>query len=165
MNLDDLREFMRRGREAQRAVDEALGYALVRDREHTGIRCLACGLVSYHPEDVQQKAMRQLSCIPRGREQEALMTERFIVAEVSKNWDSGEEVTPTGLLAEQFERVINVNHARGYRLLSFALHRLMTSATEMNETIIAVFERRGESGDPDPEAKPTENANEDGPVA
>lgn len=65
----------------------------------------------------------------------------FIVAEVSKNWRGGAEVTPTGLLATQFERVIEVNRKRGYRLLTFALHRLMTAPDEMNETIIAVFER------------------------
>jgi NAD(P)-dependent dehydrogenase (short-subunit alcohol dehydrogenase family) len=66
-----------------------------------------------------------------------------IGAEVSKNWRDGIEVTPgSGLLAEQFERVINVNFARGYTLLTFQVHRLMARPDEMNETIIAVFERR-----------------------
>jgi RimJ/RimL family protein N-acetyltransferase len=70
------------------------------------------------------------------------MNERFIVSEVSKNWIAGREVTPgSGLIAEQFERVIAHNHARGYRLLTFHLHRLMTKPDEMNETIIAVFQR------------------------
>jgi len=67
----------------------------------------------------------------------------FIVAEVSKNWFNGVEATPgTGLLAEQFERVINVNAARGYQLHSFQVHRLMVRPDELNETIIAVFEDR-----------------------
>jgi hypothetical protein len=70
------------------------------------------------------------------------MSEQFIVAEVSKNWIAGQELTPgSGLLAQQFEHVIAVNHARGYRLLTFQLHRLMTQPDELNETIIAVFER------------------------
>ena len=70
------------------------------------------------------------------------MTEPFIVAEVSKNWIDGREVTPgSGLLAQQFERVINVNHARGYRLVTFRISRTMVRPDEMNETIIAVFSR------------------------
>jgi hypothetical protein len=67
---------------------------------------------------------------------------QFIVAEVSKNWIDGVEVTPgSGLLAQQFERVIAHNAARGYRLLQYQLHRMMTGPREMNETIIAVFEK------------------------
>jgi hypothetical protein len=70
-------------------------------------------------------------------------TDPFIVAEVSKNWRNGVEVTPgSGLLAQQFERVMLVNAGRGYRLLQFQLHRTMTGPDELNETIIAVFERR-----------------------
>ena len=70
------------------------------------------------------------------------MPERFIVAEVSKNWIGGAELHPErGLIAEQFERVVNVNAARGYRLVTFSLHRLITNPDQMNETIIAVFER------------------------
>jgi hypothetical protein len=66
---------------------------------------------------------------------------RFIVAEVSKNWIAGAELHPErGLLAEQFERVINTNATRGYHLVTFSLHRLMTRADQLNETIIAVFE-------------------------
>jgi hypothetical protein len=64
---------------------------------------------------------------------------RFIVAEVSKNWTNGRELEP-GLLAQRFEHIIEVNRQRGYRLQSFSLHRLQTGPTEMNETIIAVFE-------------------------
>jgi hypothetical protein len=64
----------------------------------------------------------------------------FIVAEISKNWIDGREATPgSGLLAQQFELCINTNRARGYRLSSFQVHRMMTGPVEMNETIIAVF--------------------------
>jgi hypothetical protein len=73
---------------------------------------------------------------------------RVIVAEVSKNWREGREVTPgSGLIAEQFERVIDVNAQRGYRLVTFSLHRLMVREDELNETIIAVFERHQPSAD------------------
>lgn len=66
---------------------------------------------------------------------------RFIVGEVSKNWIGGAELHPEkGLIAEQFEVLINVNAARGYRLVTFSLHRLITNPDQMNETIIAVFE-------------------------
>jgi hypothetical protein len=72
------------------------------------------------------------------------MSARFIVAEISKNWIGGRELTPgSGLLAQQFERVIAHNHRRGYRLLTFQLHRLMTQPDELNETIIAIFEFQG----------------------
>jgi hypothetical protein len=68
--------------------------------------------------------------------------EHHIVAEISKNWIEGREVVPgSGLLCQQFERVIAVNWDRGYRLVSFTLHRMMVHRNEMNETIIAVFER------------------------
>jgi hypothetical protein len=64
----------------------------------------------------------------------------FIVAEISKSWINGESHTPL-LLAQYFERAIEVNRERGYRLHSFQLHRFMVSFEQMNETIIAVFER------------------------
>lgn len=67
--------------------------------------------------------------------------QQFIVAEISKNWADGQEVAPSGLLCQQFEKVIEVNLGRGYRLHSFQLHRLMTDPRTMNETIVAVFER------------------------
>ena len=68
---------------------------------------------------------------------------QFIVAEISKNWWDGEPVKPTGLLAQQFEHVIAVSLEQGYRLHSFQLYRMMTADDELNETIIAVFERAG----------------------
>jgi transcriptional regulator with XRE-family HTH domain len=71
--------------------------------------------------------------------------DRFLVAELSKNWIGGLEVMPgSGLIAQQFERVLAHHHARGYRLLTFQLHRLMTQPDELNETILAVFERHAD---------------------
>ncbi len=68
----------------------------------------------------------------------------FIVAEISKSWIDGKPVSNTKFIAESFEYVIETNRQRGYRLHSFQLHRLMVSITQMNETIVAVFERVGE---------------------
>lgn len=74
------------------------------------------------------------------------VNQRFIVAEISKTWVNGN--SPTPLLCEQFEMVIEHNRTRGYRLHSFQLHRLIVSRysdqsdDQMNETIIAVFELR-----------------------
>ena len=63
----------------------------------------------------------------------------MIVAEVNKNWRDGRPLTP-GPLCQEFEKVINVNRQRGYRLHSFVLHQLRGPGTIM-ETIIAVFEK------------------------
>lgn len=69
-------------------------------------------------------------------------TPQFIVAEVSKNWRSGHPVNGDArTIAALFELVIEHNQGRGYRLLSFQLHRMMTSVDELNETIVAVFEK------------------------
>ena len=68
-------------------------------------------------------------------------TQEFIVAEISKNWKNGqEEMINSGLICQQFERVINVNFKRGYELHSFQLHRTFVGEA-FNETIIAVFQR------------------------
>lgn len=70
------------------------------------------------------------------------MGQRFIVAEVSKNWTDGYHAdNDTRLLAQMFEHIINVNDERGYRLHSFEIHRRMADERTLNETIIAVFER------------------------
>jgi len=69
------------------------------------------------------------------------MTE-FIVAEISKNWtleNAGGEFTPDDFIRAKFEEVIEFNRRRGYLLYTFQFHRLMTSPTNLNETIIAVF--------------------------
>ena len=69
--------------------------------------------------------------------------DRFIVAEVSQNWHDGAPTRHEGLLlSQQFERVINVNDGRGYRLVSFTVSHVMTSPDDLTETLIAVFERR-----------------------
>lgn len=67
----------------------------------------------------------------------------FIVAEVSTNWPKTWPVGPNDLIAGKFEEVIEHNRRRGYRLHSFQLHRLLVDAEQMNETIVAVFERTG----------------------
>lgn len=64
----------------------------------------------------------------------------FIVAEISKNWINGFSASPL-LLCQQFERAIEHNRLRGYRLHSFQLHQVRITDNELNETIIAVFER------------------------
>jgi hypothetical protein len=51
----------------------------------------------------------------------------FIVAEISKNWIDGKGVVDDMPIAVLFERVIETNTRRGYRLHSFQLHRLMTT--------------------------------------
>jgi hypothetical protein len=65
------------------------------------------------------------------------MSQRFIVAEVSKNWPQEQPK----LLAELFEEIINVNWDRGYKLVSWKLHRFTPEPNQLNETIIAVFEQ------------------------
>lgn len=70
------------------------------------------------------------------------MADPFIVSEISKNWSGGAEVAPErGPLCKQFEMVINHNAGRGYRLMTFQIHRFMVGPGTFNETIIAVFEK------------------------
>lgn len=68
--------------------------------------------------------------------------ESTIVAEVSANWRDGEPLGPGGLICSRFESVIAANAARGYRLRDWQLSRLVCANGDINETIIAVFERR-----------------------
>jgi hypothetical protein len=88
------------------------------------------------------------------------MNDKFIVAEISKNWMAGSPVSATGLIAQQFEAVINRNAERGYRLLSFTLDRVITAPGDMNETIIAVFERIERPHPPIPNALQTNPGDE-----
>jgi hypothetical protein len=70
------------------------------------------------------------------------MSERFIVAEMSKNWIGDEPYEPgTLLISHMLEHVINENHRRGYRLYSFVMNRVV-SGDVLNETIVAVFEKQ-----------------------
>jgi len=67
--------------------------------------------------------------------------QKFIVAEITKNWKEGVPfMGDTVILANKFEKVIEVNDGRGYRLHSFTLHQLITAPGCMCETIIAVFQ-------------------------
>ena len=69
------------------------------------------------------------------------MTDKFIVAEITKNWEKGTPVSD--LIAQRFEEVINVNIARGYKLIDW---RLSSSQTDnlLTETIVAIFELNNE---------------------
>lgn len=63
-----------------------------------------------------------------------------IVAEISKNWRAGRSVTnSTTTIAMDFEKVINTNLARGYRLRDWQLSCVI-GGMDINETIIAVFD-------------------------
>ncbi len=68
----------------------------------------------------------------------------FIVAEISKTWIAGLSKTKL-TVGQEFERAIEVNRVRGYRLHSFQLHQrhvpeLRKAPEQFVETIIAVFE-------------------------
>lgn len=73
-------------------------------------------------------------------EEGELKERRFIVAEISKNYLNGMPAFATPPLSIAFEEIVNVNAQRGFRLVQFQLHRMMVNATDLNETIIAVFE-------------------------
>jgi len=75
------------------------------------------------------------------------MPDRFLVAEISKNWPEDPAEKTAGLtLAQLFERIINSNWERGYRLVEWKLSRLdlQFCPPGLNETIIAVFTLREE---------------------
>lgn len=70
------------------------------------------------------------------------MSDRFIVAEISKNFENGVPCDPSRpFLHQEFEQIINYNDRRGYTLKTFQLHRHVESPGKFNETIIAVFEK------------------------
>jgi hypothetical protein len=78
--------------------------------------------------------------------------QKFIVAEISKNWPEENTEDTSRMrphLGERFEDVINNNLERGYRLISWKLdRRLIGEELEyLNETIIAVFEKDGQAED------------------
>lgn len=75
-------------------------------------------------------------------QQEVETQERFIVAEVSKNWPEEPLDGQPRYLAQRFEKVINDNWQRGYRLVDWKFSRLLSqSQNHVNETIVAVFEQ------------------------
>ena len=63
---------------------------------------------------------------------------RFIVAEITKNWEPNTPVSD--LLSQKFEGVININVDRGYKLVDWRLTSAYTGEC-FTETIIAIFER------------------------
>jgi len=64
--------------------------------------------------------------------------DKYIVAEVTKNWTLETQVD--NLLSNRFETVININHARGYKLIDWKLGQTVMSEV-FTETIIAIFEK------------------------
>lgn len=62
---------------------------------------------------------------------------KFIVAEITKNWTS--QTPATDFLSQKFEGVINVNAERGYKLIDWKLSTVVKNDT-LTETIIAIFE-------------------------
>jgi len=73
--------------------------------------------------------------------------ERFIVAEITKNWyvDS----PATDILSQRFEAVINVNAERGYKLVDWKLN-VSANGAALAETIIAIFEKEMPQLNPKP---------------
>ena len=63
--------------------------------------------------------------------------DRFIVAEITKNWNK--ETPVSDLIGQKFEAVININAARGYKLIDWRLSSTQ-SGELLTETIIAIFE-------------------------
>lgn len=63
--------------------------------------------------------------------------DKFIVAEITKNWDANTPVT--NLLSQQFEAVINTNFLRGYNLKDWKIN-VHHHGGVLTETIIAIFQ-------------------------
>lgn len=63
---------------------------------------------------------------------------KFIVAEITKNWTK--ETPITNLIGQQFELVININSDRGYKLIDWKINSIVNDDT-LTETIIAIFEK------------------------
>lgn len=62
---------------------------------------------------------------------------KFIVAEVSKSW--GENIPKDNTLSQEFEKVININDSRDYKLIEWKINVSYHDYT-LIETIIAIFE-------------------------
>lgn len=63
--------------------------------------------------------------------------QRYIVAEITKNWDK--ETPVNDLLCQRFEAVININSERGYKLIDWKITSCVNNNI-LTETIIAIFE-------------------------
>jgi hypothetical protein len=68
------------------------------------------------------------------------MPEKFIVAEVTKNWVRATPVEGD-LLSQKFEKVINTNFKRGYDLIEWKITSFINGDV-LTETIIAIFKLR-----------------------
>lgn len=66
--------------------------------------------------------------------------EKFIVAEISKNWIFGNSTDGKENIGHQFTLIINHNYERGYTLKDWK-HTVTLYEGMMNETIIAIFEK------------------------
>lgn len=64
--------------------------------------------------------------------------DKFIVAEITKNWTDGTPVKD--LLCQRFELVININAKRGYKLIDWKFNMIINQTT-LTETIVAIFEK------------------------
>lgn len=72
------------------------------------------------------------------------MNEKFIVAEITKNWT---KTTPAAdLLCQRFEGVINRNYSRGYALKDWKISAVVVGEV-FTETIIAIFELQDQKND------------------
>lgn len=65
------------------------------------------------------------------------MKQKFIVAEVTKNWTRESPVSD--LLSQIFEGVINTNDSRGYKLIDWKITTVVNKDV-LTETIFAIFE-------------------------
>lgn len=66
------------------------------------------------------------------------MENKYIVAEITKNWTK--ETPVTELLSHKFEFVINANFMRGYKLVEWKINTTFLNDV-LTETIIAIFEK------------------------
>lgn len=71
---------------------------------------------------------------------------KFIVSEVTKNWDYATE-RDGDFISQRFELVLNENAKRGYRLVDWKLNTVINeSEGVLTETIVAIFEQMYELG-------------------
>lgn len=73
--------------------------------------------------------------------------QRFIVAEVSKNWTPERAVSignadGHSTISKLFEKILEVNLLRGYLLHSYKFSQVGFGTDALVETIIAVFEHK-----------------------
>lgn len=100
-----------------------------------------------HPTASQVMRQRESKRKSWAKRHAAMADPEFtIIAEVSQNWIDGVAQPLDGVpvfISQRFEHVIAVNAKRGYCLADWHLSRLVVSPNQINETIVAVFERRG----------------------